>query len=171
MLIDSRAQVSSIISGFCEQISPKIHPLNRLLKPEGPGGLANWYLGYVKSQLTNTRDKRGYNEDVLLMVIPITTSAETVPVMIGSKIIDSVMTVIMKGELVRATMTWRHTHFSGVMSQSLQLPQKHIGGQSSAKGPPFCNFWLHCGQGVPPMTMSRGTFAQPRGSPFLYLEL
>ena len=35
MLIDLRAQVSSVSSGFCEQMALKVHPLDRQLKLEG----------------------------------------------------------------------------------------------------------------------------------------
>ena len=65
---------------------------------------------------------KNYNEDVLLLVIPNTTYSEMVPVMVGSKIIDRAMSIITKGELVNATMTWRQAHFGAVMSGSLQLP-------------------------------------------------
>ena len=35
--------------------------------------------------------------------------------MVGSKIIDRAMGMIMKGELVRATTTWKQAHFGAVM--------------------------------------------------------
>ena len=50
------------------------------------------------------------------------TYSEKVPVMVGSKIIDQVMGMMTKWELVRATMTWRQTNFGAVTSGSLQLP-------------------------------------------------
>ena len=65
---------------------------------------------------------KSYNENVLLLVIPTTTYSEKVPVMVGSKIIDWVMGMMTKGELVRETATWRQAHFGAVMSGSLQLP-------------------------------------------------
>ena len=40
----------------------------------------------------------------------------------GSKIIDWVMGMMTKGELARATVTWRQAHFGAIMSGSLQLP-------------------------------------------------
>ena len=42
--------------------------------------------------------------------------------MVGSKIIDWVMGMMTKGELIRATATWKQDHFSAVMSGSVQLP-------------------------------------------------
>ena len=64
---------------------------------------------------------KGYNEDVLLLVIPTTTYSEKLLVMVGSKIKDWVMGMMAKGELVRAAATWRQDHFSADMSGSLQL--------------------------------------------------
>ena len=42
--------------------------------------------------------------------------------MVGSKIIDRTMGMMRKGELMRATVTWKQAHFSAVMSGLLQLP-------------------------------------------------
>ena len=96
----------------------KVHPLDRLLKLEGSIGAAIPYLGYVEVNL----QIRGYNEGVMLLVILILTYAKKVLVMVGSKSIDRAMEVIMKGELAKATVTWRQVHFSTVMSRSLWLP-------------------------------------------------
>ena len=68
---------------------------------------------------------KNYNDDVLLLVIPTMTYCETVPVVVGCKIIDRAMRIITRGELVKVTMTWRQAHFGAVMSGSLQLP--HMG--------------------------------------------
>ena len=113
MLIDSGAQVSSVSTGFCEHMTLKVHPLGRLL--EGTGGLAIPYLGYVEVNLQILGIK-GYNEKVLAVV--------------RSKIIDRVMRMITKGELVRATVTWKQAHFDAVMSGSLQLPHTDSDWQS-----------------------------------------
>ena len=115
LLIDSRAQVSSVISGFCEQMTPKVHLLDRLLESEGTRGSAIPYLGYVEINL-QVPGITGYNKDILLLVIPTTIYSEKVPVMVGSKIIDRVMGMITKGELVREIMAWKQAHFSAVMS-------------------------------------------------------
>ena len=41
--------------------------------------------------------------------------------MVGSKIIDQAMGMMTKGELMRATVTWKQAHLSAVMSGLLQL--------------------------------------------------
>ena len=55
------------------------------------------------------------------MVIPTTTYSKTVPVMVGTKIIDKALSLMTAGELAKATTTWRQAHFGAVMLGSLQL--------------------------------------------------
>ena len=105
-LIDSGAQASSISSGFCEQMDLKVHPLDGLLKLEDTGRATIPYLGYVEVNM-QIPGIRGYNEDIILLVILTTAYAEKVPMTVGSKIINRAMTIIMKEALARATVTWR----------------------------------------------------------------
>ena len=120
-MIDLGAQVPSISSGFCELLTLEVHLLGRLLELEGRGGSAIPYLGYVEVTLEIPGIK-GHNEEILLLVIPTMTYSEKVPVMVRSKTIDQVMGMITKGELLRATATWKQAHFVVVMSGSLKLP-------------------------------------------------
>ena len=85
VLINLEAQVSSVSSGFCEQMTVKVHPLDRLLELDGTRGSAIPYLGYVEFNL-QILGIRGYNEDVLLLVILTTTCSKKIPVMLGPKI-------------------------------------------------------------------------------------
>ena len=118
-LIDLGAHISSISSAFCDILALEVHPLGRLLELEGTGSFTIAYLGYIEVNL-QVPGIKGYNEDVLLLVILTTTYSEKVPVMVGSKIIDWVMGMMTKGELARATATWKLAHFSVVMSWSPQ---------------------------------------------------
>ena len=59
-LIDLQAQVSSVSSGFCEWMTLKVHPLDRLLELEGTRGSAIPYLGYAEVSL-QIPGIRGYN--------------------------------------------------------------------------------------------------------------
>ena len=101
-LIDSGSQVSSISSGFCKLLTLEVHPWGGLLELEGAGGSAILYLGYIEVNL-QTPGIKGYNEDILLLVILTTTYSDKVPVMVGLKIIDWAMGMMTKGELTRAT--------------------------------------------------------------------
>ena len=86
----------------------------------GDGGAAIPYLRFVEVNLWILGIK-SYNEDVLLLVIPTMTYSKTVPVMVGTKIINKTLSLMTMGELAKATMTWRQAHFVAVMSGSLQL--------------------------------------------------
>ena len=85
-LINLGVQVSSVSSGFCKWMALRVHPLDRMLELEGTGGLAIPYLGCVEVSL-EIPGIRGYNEDILMLVILTTTYAVKVPVVVGSKII------------------------------------------------------------------------------------
>ena len=94
-LIDLGVQVLSISAQLCEDLTLQIQPLGQLLELEGMGGAAIPYFRYVEVNLQILRIK-GYNEDVLLLVIPTTTYSKAVLVVAGTKIIDkapSFMTV------------------------------------------------------------------------------
>ena len=67
------------------------------------------------------------------------------------------MGLITKGELVRATMTWKQAHFSVVMFRSLQLPHKGARGT-----------------GVPPMgslPLQSTTLLFPRNSAWMIFRV
>ena len=115
--IDLSAQVLTISSWFCEDLTLQMQPLGKLLELEGTAGSAIPYLGYVEVNIQIPGIKN-YNKDVLLLVIPTTTYSEKVPVMAGSKIIDRAMGVITKGELIKVTMTWRQAHFGAAWMMS-----------------------------------------------------
>ena len=131
-LIDSGAQVSSIHSQFCEDLTLQIQPLGRLLELEGTGGSAIPYLGYVEVNL-QILGIQNYNKDVLLLVIPTMTYSEKIPVVVGSRIIDRDMRILTKGELTKVTTTWKQAHFGAVMSGSLQLPHTGPNGAGVEK--------------------------------------
>ena len=119
-LIDSSAEVPSVSSQFCEELALEMQPLGQLLELEGTGGATISYLGFMEVNL-QIPGIQHYNEDVLLLVILTMTYSQTVPVMIGSKIIDRALSVITKGELEKVTTTWRQAHFGAVRARSLQL--------------------------------------------------
>ena len=167
MLIDLGAQVSSISSGFCKQMALNDHPLDRLLKLEGTGRATIPYLEHVEVNV-QIQGARGYNEDVMLLVTLTTTYVKKVPVMARSTIINRAMGIIMKGELAKATVTWRETHFSVVMSGSLLLTLKCTRGYGGLRKEnplqqPLTQ--LHLGDST--WTTSRGMSIPHRGSQFL----
>ena len=49
------------------------------------------------------------------------TYSKMVLVVVGSMIIDKALSLMTRGELAKATTTWRQAHFGAVMLGSLQL--------------------------------------------------
>ena len=97
------------------------------------GGAAIPYLRFVEVNL-QIPEIKNYNEDVLLLVIPTTTYSKTVPVVVGTKIINRALSLMTVGELARATTTWRQAHFGAVMSGSLQLSCSSSGKSKATTG-------------------------------------
>ena len=95
-LIDLGAHIFSISAQFCEELTLQIQPLGQLLELEGTGGAAIPYLRFVEVNLQILGIK-SYNEDVLLLVIPTTTYSKTVPVVVGTKIIDKALSLMTDG--------------------------------------------------------------------------
>ena len=112
--------MSSVSAKFCEDLTVQIKPLGQLLELEGTGGAAIPYFGFVEVNL-QILEIRNYNKDVLLLVIPTTTYSEVVLVVVGSKIINKVLSLMTMGELVKVTMAWQQAHFVAVMLGLLQL--------------------------------------------------
>ena len=99
-LIYLGAQDSSISSQFCGDLALQIQPLGQILELEGTGASAIPYLRFVEVNL-QISGIQNYNEDVLLLVIPTTTYSEMVLVVVRSKIIDMVMSMMTNGSLQR----------------------------------------------------------------------
>ena len=91
------------------------------------------YLRFVEVNL-QIPGIRNYNEDVLLLVIPTMTYSKTVPVIVGTKIIDKALCLMTVGEFAKATTTWRHAHFGAVMSGLLQLSHSSSDESEVTKG-------------------------------------
>ena len=68
------------------------------------------------------------------------------------QIIDRAMSAITKGELAKATMTWRQAHFGAVMYGSQQLPHTSSNTTGVEKGcnPFLPEGWPHGGKGILP---------------------
>ena len=105
---------------------PEGPPSRQAARARGYQKLSHPVLGYVDVNLQIPGIK-SYNEDILLLVIPTMTHSEKLLVMVWSMMVNRVMGMITKGELVRATMTWKQSHFGTVMSVLLKLSCKGTG--------------------------------------------
>ena len=125
-LVDLGAQVSNISAQLCEELGLEIQPLGQLLELEGTEGAAIPYLGFVEVNL-QIPGTRGYNKDVLLLVIPTTAYAVGVPVMVGSKIIDRALSCMTVGgastcncNLVTGSFWSSHVRVTAAVLQQLR---------------------------------------------------
>ena len=98
--------------------------IGSVIGARGDRGAAIQYLGFMEVNL-QILGIANYYEDILLLVIPTTTYSETVPAVVGSKIIDKALSLMAKGELAKVTMTWRQSHFGAFMSGSGSLQLSH----------------------------------------------
>ena len=89
------------------------------------GGAAIPYLGYVEVNLQIPGIKS--YQDVLLLVIPTMTYSKTIPVVVGTKIINKALSLMTMGQFAKTTMTWRQANFGAVMLGSLQLSCSNSG--------------------------------------------
>ena len=147
----------------------KSTPWAGLLELESTGISTIPCLGYIEVNLQIPGIK-GYNQDILLLVILTMTYSKNVSVMVGSKIIDQAMGMMTKGELMRATVTWKQAHLGAVMSGHSRCPaqtQREMWKWGRRSVPPQALTLWHPGSSA---WMMSGDLSVPlRGLPFPHL--
>ena len=104
--------VSTISESFARSLQLSIRPLDNLLHVEGAGGHELHYMGYVEAQIECAElSTEAFNS--LFLVVPDTTYHSRVPVLLGTNILCSGMSV--KPEL-NAQTPW-HFAFQSLASQ------------------------------------------------------
>ena len=131
-LIDLGDQVSSISAQFCKELTLQIQPLGQLLELEGRG-CSHPLPGFVEVNLQILAIKR-LQQGCAAVIIPTTTYFRTVPVVVGTKIIDKALSLMTTVELAKATTIWRQAHFGAVMLGSLQLSCGSSGKSEATTG-------------------------------------
>ena len=89
-LIDSGAQVSSILGPIAEMLGLKIQNLQTLLGLEGANGGNVPYTGFVELHLEIPEVSK-FKQDVLMLVMPSTNYNQMVPVTIGTLHTDMIL--------------------------------------------------------------------------------
>ena len=115
-LIDSGAQVSSILDKYAKQLGLKIRKLKTLLELELTGGGTVPYNGYVevRMQIPNVR---AFDLDVLMLVIPESQYAKKVPITLGKIHIDKIICLITNEELKDIDKSWQR----GIISRKIAI--------------------------------------------------
>ena len=97
-LIDSGAQISSILDKFAKELNLEVKKLETLLDLEPKGGGQVPYDGYVEVRL-QIPNVQAFNLDVLMLVIPESEYSKSVPITIGTIHIDEIINLITVEEL------------------------------------------------------------------------
>ena len=74
------------------------------------------YKGYVESNLTIPHLPH-YNEDVLFLVVANHKYGHTVPLQIGTQVIDQLVATMAKKELQKAREMWKQVHLGTIVSK------------------------------------------------------
>ena len=122
-LIDSGAQVSSILDTFASKLGLKIKQLNTLLDLEPTGGGQVPYNGYVELRI-RVPNVKAFNLDVLMLVIPESEYSRRVPITIGTIHIDEIIDLITEEELKLASRQWQR----GIISRKVVMKQMQMKG-------------------------------------------
>ena len=122
-LIDSGAQISSILDKFAKDLNLEVKKLEILLDLEPTGGGQVPYDGYVEVRL-QIPNVQAFDLDVLMLVIPESEYSKSVPVTIGTIHIDEIINLITDEELKLANRKWQRGIISRkVAVRSLQLKE------------------------------------------------
>ena len=120
-LIDSGAQISSILDTFTSKLGLEIKQLNTLLHLEPTGGGQVPYDGYVELCM-RVPNVKAFNLDVLMLVIPESEYSRRVSITIGTIHIDEIIDLITDEELRMASHQWQ----CGIISRKVVIKQMHL---------------------------------------------
>ena len=131
-LVDTRSQISALTEGVCNERGLRIIPLRNLMEGslhlEGMRDITIPYKGYVEANLI-IPDLPHYNEDVLFLVVANHKYWDRVAVQIGTQVIDQLVAMMTKKELLKVGETWRQVHLSTTVSKATTESLNDYGGK------------------------------------------
>ena len=95
-----------------------------MLRVWGTGSIKLPFLDYVKAHL-QIPGIQNYNEGILLLAIPLTKYSEEVPEILGTRIIERVVSLITPEETEQLISTWKKAQQSLAMSQAVKSTIGH----------------------------------------------
>ena len=120
-LIESGAMILMTSKGYCDEHGHEIHPLDRLVPIEGSGGADVPYFSHVEVR-THIPGISSFDQDVLILISHTTTCYHrTVPIQVGSCIIDQVTNCITEEELQSWSQFCKLAYVSTIISKSSQV--------------------------------------------------
>ena len=115
-LVDSGAQISSILDKFVKLLKLQVHSLETLLDLKPTGGGSVPYDGYVEVRM-QIPGIAAFDLDVLMLVIPESEYSKRVPVTIGTLHIDEILNLITDKEIRQADKSWQ----SGIIARKIAI--------------------------------------------------
>ena len=120
-LVDSGAQISSILDTLAKHLELKIQKLETLLDLEPTGGGSVPYKGYVELRM-QIPGVEAFNLDVLMLVIPESEYAKRVHITIGTLHIDEIISLITEEELQNTNKFWQR----GIISRKIAVKSMQL---------------------------------------------
>ena len=113
-LVDSGAQCSSITLELVKRLGLELKRLETL-KLRGWGGIEAPYLGYTECKIQIPGIK-GFDEDVLMLVVNDTEYGSHIPVLLGTLHINMILDQASLDKLNNLPTTWRHGGVGSMVS-------------------------------------------------------
>ena len=108
VLLDSGSQLSAISWTWVKKLNLEPKELQYILHIEDSGGLEVPYLGYVEVHL-QIPEVKAFDQDVLLLIIPVSAHTEYTPIMLGTLHIDMAIKLATEKELKNLNKQWQRS--------------------------------------------------------------
>ena len=123
-MIDSGANISSILKSFVEKLGLPHRQLQQLLEIEGSRGIDVPYLGYTEVNF-QVPGVKALNGDILVVIQNDSTYSSQVPITLGTLHIDMVIEKATTEELQNLGKEWK----MGILSVKIQARQARLEGK------------------------------------------
>ena len=123
-LIDSGANIPSILKRFAEKLGLPCRQLQQLLEIEGSRGIDVPYLGYTEVNL-QVPGVKALNEDILVVIQNDIAYSSQVPITLGTLHIDMVIEKATSKELQNLVKEWK----TGILSVKVEARQAKLEGK------------------------------------------
>ena len=111
---------------YCDEHGYEIQPLDQLVLIEGSGGTDVPYLDYIEVRM-QILGISSYDQDVLMLISHTTTHYhKSIPLQVGSQIIDQVANNKTKDKLKTLSHSWKLAYLSTVLSKSSQISDQEF---------------------------------------------
>ena len=131
-LLDTGAQISFISEKYAKRKGYTIHPIKKLVDFRGANGLGIDYKGYVEINLQVPG--KSFNRDVVLLVVPHIQYHNYVPVTLGTKTLDMLISDFKyHQEMDNLATEWERVHEVLVTRDNLSRDDGYLGVVTTTK--------------------------------------